>query len=191
VAAPTPKSSALPTRNGECLLVVLLGPRSIARGNQQFAARPVQRSLGEPLVGRFDELLSFGQAFQTLNRLPKLGMRLSERCEHPRSCQNGSGSTDTRECLCEQGEAFLRLSPGGRRPSRPRQGVTQPQRKSCSVDRATISSERRFAIRGAGHQFDHTFDHTHHIPHEGDGMDMSQLILAALKPYVGRLQPIA
>jgi hypothetical protein len=63
---------ALPLRNGERLMIALLGRHSIAGGTQQIASQPMQFGFAVSVVGRLDDLSSLSEAIQGLTGCPSL-----------------------------------------------------------------------------------------------------------------------
>ena len=81
----------------------------MACGVQQIAAQPMQLRLVAPLFGRLDDLGSFSETIQALDRLPVLGVGLGEQNERKRRHYDRSGGAIHRERFREDGQAFFSL----------------------------------------------------------------------------------
>jgi hypothetical protein len=92
----------LPLRDDEPLMIALLGGGLIAGGVEQIASHPMNVGLRDLLFGGFDDLRSFGEATQTLDRLSEPGVGLG----NPRSASmlNSTAPVDearARECCAD------------------------------------------------------------------------------------------
>jgi hypothetical protein len=77
-----PKFGALPPRNDECLTIALLGSGLIAGGVQQIASNAINVGFADPLIGGIDDLCSFREAVQALDRLSEPCLGLGNPREH-------------------------------------------------------------------------------------------------------------
>jgi hypothetical protein len=121
---------ALPLRDGECEMIVLLGRDPLARRVQQIASQPMQLGLAVPLVGRLDDLRGLSEAIQALHRLSKLGVGLGKHRERHGRTNDSSSTTTHCKSLREQLNAFLRLAERGQRASLVHRSPIRPKRKT-------------------------------------------------------------
>jgi hypothetical protein len=134
---------ALPLRDGECEMIVLLGRDPLARRVQQIASQPMQLGLAVPLVGRLDDLRGLSEAIQALHRLSKLGVGLGKHRERHGGTNDSSSTTTHCKSLREQLNAFL-VWPSAV-SEHPWYIVPQFNQngKPCSFERATTCSAYR------------------------------------------------
>ena len=83
---------------------------------QEIASQPINVGLRDALIGGFDDLRSFGEAIQALDRLSELGVGLGSAREHRQCVYHGASGTVHREPLSDQSEAFVCLPECCQRP---------------------------------------------------------------------------